>query len=377
MRRVLIFIDWFSPAYKAGGPITMIENLVLQLNSELEIFIVTGDRDLGEEAPMPGVVLDTWVEFAANVSVMYVSKPVLSLSFIRRIVNEVNPGVVYCNGMYSVPFTIYPMFLKGFGVIKCKVIVGPHGMLKPSALKYKKCKKMAFLSLMRIMHLPAKVVFHATDADEVEEIRNQLGPVEIFSVMDMPAPPRKAVLTLDKKALHLRLVFIGRVHPIKNLELVLLTLKQVKGNVELRIVGMIEDVEYWNYCQKLMADLSGDIRVVYVGGLGHKDVIKEIDNAHMLFLPTKGENFGHAIYESLSAGKPVLISDQTPWHGLYDAKAGFDLGLTDSMGFLNCLQSAVDWDNQTYKCWSQGAVSYVTRKLDHSKLMENYFNLFS
>ena len=32
----------------------------------------------------------------------------------------------------------------------------------------------------------------------------------------------------------------------------------------------------------------------------------------LLFLPTKGENFGHVILESMSAGTPVLISDTTP-----------------------------------------------------------------
>jgi glycosyltransferase involved in cell wall biosynthesis len=35
---------------------------------------------------------------------------------------------------------------------------------------------------------------------------------------------------------------------------------------------------------------------------------------HDLFvLPTRGENFGHVIFESVAAGTPVLLSDQTPW----------------------------------------------------------------
>ena len=45
------------------------------------------------------------------------------------------------------------------------------------------------------------------------------------------------------------------------------------------------------------------------------------------FFPTLGENYGHVIYEALDSGCPVLISDQTPWRGLSEVGAGWDLPL--------------------------------------------------
>ena len=42
-------------------------------------------------------------------------------------------------------------------------------------------------------------------------------------------------------------------------------------------------------------------------------VHQTLSDYHLFFLPTLGENFGHAIFEALSVGVPVLISDQTPW----------------------------------------------------------------
>ena len=47
--RILIFIDWFLPAYKAGGPIRSIANLVDHLSESFKFYIITGDRDLGDE----------------------------------------------------------------------------------------------------------------------------------------------------------------------------------------------------------------------------------------------------------------------------------------------------------------------------------------
>ena len=42
--------------------------------------------------------------------------------------------------------------------------------------------------------------------------------------------------------------------------------------------------------------------------------IQDVFSQHDLFaFPTKGENFGHIILESLSAGTPVLLSDKTLW----------------------------------------------------------------
>ena len=49
----------------------------------------------------------------------------------------------------------------------------------------------------------------------------------------------------------------------------------------------------------------------------------------LFLLPTRGENFGHAIFDALEVGLPVLISDQTPWRELEQIGAGWSLSLAD------------------------------------------------
>ena len=52
---ILIFIDWYLPAYKAGGPVRSIANLVENLKNDFIFKIVTGDRDLGDTKPFEQV----------------------------------------------------------------------------------------------------------------------------------------------------------------------------------------------------------------------------------------------------------------------------------------------------------------------------------
>ena len=59
--RILIFIDWFLPAYKAGGPIRSIANLVDHLNGDFDFYIITGDRDLGDVKPIKDIFLNSWI----------------------------------------------------------------------------------------------------------------------------------------------------------------------------------------------------------------------------------------------------------------------------------------------------------------------------
>ena len=97
--------------------------------------------------------------------------------------------------------------------------------------------------------------------------------------------------------------------------------------------------------------------------------------AHLFVLPTEGENFGHAIFEALAVGCPILISDQTPWRKLSEKKAGIDLPLS-RIRFTQAMQYFVDLDNERWQEYRQGALSVA---LDYEKNMNSlnaYRDLF-
>ena len=97
---------------------------------------------------------------------------------------------------------------------------------------------------------------------------------------------------------------------------------------------------------------------------------------HLFVLPTTGENFGHSIFEAFLAGRPVLISDQTPWLDLASKKTGWALSLDDPDAFVKAVGQAADWDQAQFLEWAQSAWHYAHDFIKNPELQRQYLNLF-
>jgi glycosyltransferase involved in cell wall biosynthesis len=326
--KFLILTDWFSPGYKAGGPIRSVVNLAQTLQSDLHIWVYTGNADHNSKEPYEGVPSDEWVKFDQNIQVFYASPEQQNLKTLKNILQEVQPDCIYLNSMFSKHFTIAPLRLLVQGQIKAPVVLAPRGMLKKSALQFKKNKKKVFLQLWKSLGIHKKIHFHATTEEEAAEVRRAFGhQVSISIINNMPAAV-EAFFSKEPAKVP-KFVFVGRIHPIKGLDLLLETLKKVNAPLQLSIVGNKEDLAYWKSCQKIIAELPPYIQVNDLGEVPHHQLKEILLDHHFFILPTQGENFGHAIFEALACGLPVIISDQTPWRALQEKKVGWDLALKD------------------------------------------------
>ncbi len=90
----------------------------------------------------------------------------------------------------------------------------------------------------------------------------------------------------------------------------------------------------------------------------------------LFLLPTAGENFGHAIFEALSSGVPALISDQTPWRGLAEAKAGFDLALAEPDRWVDAIDAFAAQPPDRQAEYRRGAAEVARRWFRESGAIE-------
>ncbi|HKH60480.1 MAG TPA: hypothetical protein VKA49_06595, partial [Flavitalea sp.] len=167
--KIAIFIDWFEPGFKAGGPIRSIANFIHHLGDTYEIYIITSDRDIDDLKSYEGVSTDNWID-RHEYKVFYASPGGLNFSSIKRLLQQISPDWIYVNGMFSWTYSILPVLVRTFFYKKASILLAPRGMLKESALKFKPAKKKIFLAIFNAIYVRSNVIFQATDAGEKLDI---------------------------------------------------------------------------------------------------------------------------------------------------------------------------------------------------------------
>lgn len=375
----MLFTDWYEPGFKAGGPIRSCVNFAAQMKEDYDIYIFTGDRDLDDKQSYAQIESNQWTERGGR-QVFYASPGSLNWESILVHIRQIKPDYVYLNNMYSRYFTIYPLLMKRLGFIKAKVVLAPRGMLQQGAIQFKPSKKKTFLAVLNFLGVPKHVHAHATDEQEKKDIYTYLPRIKDVTVIPNFSPVVQPVPAyLEKNKGEIRAVFISRIAPKKNIVFFLSLLRQLPAHIKLAftIRGGIEDGQYWQQCIDIAGALPENISVNYEGPVTNNEVTTVIQQHHLFVLPTLGENFGHAIFEALSAGRPVLISDQTPWRNLQEHHAGWDLPLSDEKAFVQVLQQVADMDNVAFQQWSIGAWQYAKNFTESSNLKGRYRELFS
>ena len=369
--KLLIFCDWYAPAFKAGGPIRSIVNLVERFKSQYDIYVFTSDRDINEKKSFKNIIADRWIQ-QEGYHIWYYSPGTMSYKKVKAVIAEINPNKIYLNSMFS--NMVKPMVA---AYMSGRLIIAPRGMLRRSALAVKPIKKFMYLRLLKLMGMAPYLSFHSTGEDETKDIKRFFSKAKrIVLAPNLPVAVNKNLITAEKASGKLRIVFVGRLHPIKKLDFLLDALTKAKGDIALDIVATREDAEYWRKCKKQISKLQFKIDINNYIDLPHAKIKPLLEKANLFVLPTEGENFGHAIFEALAVGCPVLISDQTPWVGLRSKKAGVELPLSDQSRFTEVIQEFVDMSDATWQEYRQGALSLATSYQQNLASAENYHQLF-
>lgn len=375
-RTILILCDWFLPGYLAGGPIQSIATLSQQLGNELDLKIITTDRDFRSDKAYSNVKIDEWTSFEGR-TVFYVSPGNMNPDFILKLIKDTPHDTLYLNSLFSKLFTIYPLKWKQQGKLHSTIILAPRGMLRDGALAVKPLKKQLFLLYAKLSGLFKNVHWQSTSVEETAEIKKRIGDrVQVSEVSNFPAVAGE-IKSIEKHPGSLRLCFIARMVDIKNLNFAIEVLKEVKDvAVTFDIYGPKEDEAYWDLCESNSKTLPANIVFTYKSVLRPEEIGATISRYHALFLPTQTENFGHIIAETFSNGRPVLISDQTPWRGLEAKQVGYDIALDNKAAFMEAIHALAALNQQGFDDMSKRCVAYIQSRLNIARIKQDYLKLF-
>ena len=383
--QILIAADYFLPGFRGGGPIRTLANLIDHLGADFDFTVITRDHDLGEEEPFfDGVGAEGGGAGRAvgKARVWYLPARRLTMGNLRGLLRSLPHDLLYLNSFFSVPFAIKLLLLRRLGAIpKVPVILAPRGEFSAGALAISPVKKICYLAAVKMSGMCRDITWQASSHFEEQDIRRIFGDrASVVVAPDLPAVARPNVgapRRLEKMPGELRVLFLSRISPMKNLDGLLLMLNGMTEPIQLHIYGPVEDLAYWEKCRTIIQELPSNVMVEYQGAVAHGVVAQIFAEHDLFFLPTHGENFGHVILESLTAGCPVLISDQTPWSALEENGAGWAFPLNRPEFFQQALRECVALGAAEYRDFRKRAQGFARLALQDEHTLQANQGMFA
>lgn len=244
---------------------------------------------------------------------------------------------------------------------RCRLVVSPHGTLSTWALGRSVLQKKIFWHVLQERALRVAVCFHATAESEYDDIR-RLGFRQPVCILPngIDVPPFEETPKSGRR----QLLFLGRIHPIKGLNLLLRAWQTVEHRFpdwDLQIAGP-DDGGYLAEMQALAARLQLE-RVHFCGPLFGEEKLRAYRAASLFVLPTHSENFGVTVSEALAAGTPAIVTRGAPWAGLVEPGAGWWIEI-GTEPLAACLEQALSASPQRLR--EMGRAGHEWMKRDFS-----------
>jgi hypothetical protein len=88
--------------------------------------------------------------------------------------------------------------------------------------------------------------------------------------------------------------------------------------------------------------------------------------------------FGHALYESLSVGRPIITSQFTPWQNLQQQQAGININIQQPVqNIATQIDSMAALQNALYQLFCKGALQLANNYYYQQNFQQQYQQVFS
>ncbi len=375
-KKILIYIDWFVPAFKAGGPVRSVENIVNRFADKFDFLIITSDRDLGDLKAFENIETNKIIE-RNGFKITYLSPEKQNYNYLKNLIKTREFDTVYFNSLFSVKFTLLPLFLTKKIKKNSKIILAPRGMLGKGSLEIKSFKKNLFLKLAKLVGLFKNITWHATNSVEIENIKTYFSS-KANIVLASNLPDKTKDFYKREFFDTLKLVCISRISKIKNIRFAIEILTKVKTekSIVFDIFGPEEDKNYLEKCIEETQNLPENIQVNFKGIVAHDKIQETLKNYNFLLFPTQHENFGHTIFESFSSGLPVIISKNTPWQNLEEKNIGFDIDLSEKETFVKTIENICKFSLEKYNEMSFETFNFAVKFSSDEQIIKQTQKLF-
>jgi len=328
--RIVHVCAYFAPAFVYGGPPRSVLALCrAQRDAGADVRVVTtsanGDGEISEEVIARGEYEGIPVRYCSRGwprSIFYAP------SFSSVVAAELRDAdVLHIHGLWNAAVWSAAAAARHH---QRPYVLSPRGMLTPAALAHDAWRKRLVYPVAdrRVIRDAARV--HATSRLEFDELTRLIDPDRVVFVpngVELPrvggADHRDARERFKLPADAPLVLFLGRIHPIKRLDLLAGAFGRVlrhNSDAHLVIAGPDEDGHRAQVAPLFTA--FGDA-VTWTGRVDEAGKRELLNAAAVLVMCSDAESFGMSVAEALAAGKPVVVTRTCPWPDIESHRAGF------------------------------------------------------
>jgi glycosyltransferase involved in cell wall biosynthesis len=225
---------------------------------------------------------------------------------LRDQLNRRRPAILHDNGAWLWTNITASHIARTSGI---PLVISTRGTFSSWALRRRRLKKRVAWWVYQRAVLASAALLHATSAAEAEDLR-RVGAEQPIAVIPngIELPELDRCVKSGRRAL-----FLGRLHPVKGLPLLLEAWAAVRpAEWVLEIAGPC-DGDYASRLRDLVRELGLTDVVEFTGEQSEADKWRRFAMADLLVAPSHSENFGLSIAEALASAVPVVTTTGTPW----------------------------------------------------------------
>jgi glycosyltransferase involved in cell wall biosynthesis len=385
--RVLHVIPAVAPRY--GGPSQAVVGMAKALRSaQADVLIATTDADGSARLPL---LLEARTDWQGVPAIFFRRQWSEAWKYSRPLARWLDAHVADADVVHIHAVFSHACVAAANSSRRRKIpyIVRPLGTLDPWSLRQKPVRKqLLWLTLGKRMLTHASAI-HYTTTSEQHLAEGPLGLSRGFvlplgvddAILDSPvvssAGFRERVPGLGE---HPYVLTLGRLHPKKRLDLLCDAFIEATNTPERRhwrlVVAGDGEAEYVNALKASIQARGGDDRVIFSGWLGGAAKLAALQNASLLALTSRQENFGLVVAEAMACGVPVLVSEHVNLADeIFKAKTGWVVRLERS-DLVAGLAEAID-DETLRRACGKRAFDFARTQFRWSHIAAALLNVYA
>ena len=384
--KILHVAHFFYPCLSAGGVVNASYQIARMQARDNSVKVISSDackeRLKFEESRYDVDIDGIKVDYFKNISNRFKLATMLDtpIGAIFRIKNQIRDfDVVHVHEHRQTLSIIACYFARRYGI---PYVVQAHGSVLPffqkEGLKNIFDKVFGF----KILHGASKV-FALTEVEKeqylkmgVEEDRIEIVPlgINIEEYSDLPEEGifrEKFNISKDDKLI----IFIGRVHEIKGLDLLIDAFKELadsESDVKLAIVGPYDG--YMDALNLRIAECDLSDKVIVTGPLYKSEKQEALVDCDLFVMPSKYESFTTSGLEAMACGKPLVLTKNNHIHDWVDGSVG--LACDDDKMSLKDSMAEVLFDEELSKKFGMNGRRLIQEKYNWDMINEQILNIY-